>query len=99
MKTATIGLKCKCFFLVLAFFAGMPCAGSADCLDPSPTVVAGKDPYAAIAVRGLTPLEHDTIKTLFKFLDGEWLGSASTLECRGLKDPDDNRAADLHGKG
>ena len=91
MANATIENKLKLLLVVLALFTGMPWHCFAGCLDPSPTVVGGDDPYAAIASRDLTPAERDTIKALFTSLDGEWRGSAHDLYCRGLKDPDDNR--------
>ena len=88
MATTWIG---KRIFVALTLLVAVPCTGLPECLDPSPTVAAGKDPYGAITVRELTGDEHKTIKALFKSLDGQWQGSASALQCRDLKDPQRNK--------
>ncbi len=60
---------------------------SADCLDPSPTQNAGKDPYGPIDVRDLTKKEYEGIRLLLKSLAGEWQGLAKEYHCKHMNDP------------
>ncbi|MFZ1984059.1 MAG: hypothetical protein WAU91_06575 [Desulfatitalea sp.] len=60
-----------------------------ECLSPSPSIRAGKDPYAAIAPRELTPAEREGLTRLFKSLAGDWQGTADTFFCRSTADPAD----------
>ena len=69
---------------------GAPAYG-AQCLDDSPTVRAGKDPYAAIDARDLTQTEYHRIKSLFESLAGEWQGTATEFFCMDIKDPADKK--------
>ena len=62
-------------------------AYGAECLEESPTIRAGEDPYGAIDARDLTPAEYGRIDSLFKSLEGEWQGTASDFFCTDFKDP------------
>lgn len=60
-----------------------------ECLSLSPSIQAGKDPFAAIEPRDLTPTEFDGLVRLFKSLAGNWQGRADTFFCRSTVDPAD----------
>lgn len=77
------------FWAALSFLSagGVHLSYSADCLDPSPTLVAGQNPYGPIEVRDLTPKEYEDIKALLKSLAGDWQGTAEEYECKHHKDP------------
>jgi hypothetical protein len=64
-------------------------AWAQECLSLSPSIQAGKDPFAAITPRELTPAEHDGMVRLFKSLAGNWQGRADTFFCRSTSDPSD----------
>jgi hypothetical protein len=57
------------------------------CLDPSPTVLAGQDPYGPINARDLTKTELDQVTALIQSLRGDWIGSGEALYCKSLEDP------------
>jgi len=78
----------RLLLLILVLFVAAAAIGFADCLDPSPTITAGRDPYAAIVPRDLSPAEHATLKALLLQLDGEWQGTATSRDCRSFKDPE-----------
>lgn len=61
----------------------------AECLEPSPTIEAGRDPYAPVRVRDLSPAEQAEVKALLLSLHGEWHGSATDMNCWGFNDPED----------
>jgi hypothetical protein len=77
----------RLLLLNLVLFVASAGFGFGDCLDPSPTIAAGRDPYAAIVPRDLSPAEHATLKALLLKLDGEWQGTATSRDCRSLNDP------------
>jgi hypothetical protein len=60
-----------------------------ECLSLSPSIQAGKDPFAAIEPRDLTAAEHEGLVRLFKSLAGNWQGRADTFFCRSTVDPAD----------
>jgi hypothetical protein len=80
--------------LVVVCAIGAP-AFAAECLEDSPTVQAGKDPYAPIHVRDLTAEEHNRILALFKSLQGQWKGTAREFFCPDLNDPSVKKSGDF----
>ncbi|MBI5063447.1 MAG: hypothetical protein HZB87_08295 [Desulfatitalea sp.] len=60
-----------------------------ECLSLSPSIQAGKDPFAAITPRDLSAAEHEGLVRLFKSLAGNWQGRADTFFCRSTVDPAD----------
>lgn len=60
-----------------------------ECLSLSPSIQAGREPFAAIEPRDLTPAEHEGLVRLFKSLAGNWQGRADTFFCRSTEDPAD----------
>jgi hypothetical protein len=66
-----------------------PRAWADECLSLSPSIRAGKDPYAAIAPRELTPAEHGELARLFRSLAGDWQGTVETFFCSSTADPAD----------
>ncbi len=79
--------------LILPIVWSLFCLGGnvygAECLDASPTIQAGKDPYTPVSVRDLTPTEQEAVKGLLTSLEGEWQGNAGDIYCRSIKDPKD----------
>jgi hypothetical protein len=61
----------------------------ARCLSPSPTSRAGKNPYAPIVARDLSPAEQQMVRHLFKSLVGSWHGRARSFFCSSADDPSD----------
>jgi hypothetical protein len=84
-----------CAVALVAVFAINAPARAAECLEDSPTVQAGKDPYAPIHVRDLTPEEYNRILTLFKSLQGQWKGTAREFFCLDLNDPTAKKSEDF----
>jgi hypothetical protein len=64
-------------------------AAEMGCLAPSPTKLAGKDPFGPMTVRDLSDQEEQLLKTLFRSLSGTWIGTAESLLCRGIDNPSD----------
>ena len=60
-----------------------------ECLDPSPTALAGEDPYGPIKARDLTQSELDQVKTLLQSLRGDWIGSGEALRCKSITNSKD----------
>jgi len=73
----------------LAWLAAASPGYAQECLSLSPSIQAGKDPFAAITPRDLTPAEFDGLVRLFKSLAGNWQGRADTFFCRSTVDPAD----------
>jgi hypothetical protein len=69
-------------------------ARGSECLQESPTVKAGQNPYDPIHVRELTATEYKMIRTLFQSLDKEWQGTAHKLFCRSASNPADREISD-----
>lgn len=82
----------QCPILGLVYLTWLATAAPAwaqECLSLSPSIQAGKDPFAAIDVRELTAAEHEGLVRLFKSLAGDWQGQAETFFCRSTVDPAD----------
>ncbi len=77
------------WILCLVWVTAATPAPAQECLSPSPSLKAGKDPYAAVNSRDLTPAEHEGLVRLFKSLAGDWQGRADTFFCRSASDPAD----------
>lgn len=80
------------FLLVVIFFGSAVGVVSGECLDPSPSVSAGKRPSDPISVRELSETEHMQVKAILKSLDGKWKGNAREIRCNlaDLNDQDVN---------
>ena len=52
------------------------------CLDPSPTLSAGKKLSDTLSIRELTNTEHRHAKALLKSLNGKWKGDATEVKCK-----------------
>lgn len=83
------------WLLCLLWLAAAAPARSQECLSLSPSIQAGKDPFAAIDPRDLTPAEHEGLVRLFKSLAGDWQGRAETFFCRSTVDPSDRQVETL----
>lgn len=87
------GWLCAAALMVVSAVAAP--AFAVECLEDSPTVQAGKDPYAPIHVRDLTAQEYNRILALFKSLQGQWKGTAKELFCPDLNDPSARKSEDF----
>ena len=85
----TIFRRSMPWLLCLAWLAAGSTVGAQECLSLSPSIQAGKDPFAAISPRDLTPAEYDGLVRLFKSLAGNWQGRGDTFFCRSTVDPAD----------
>ncbi|MBI5552637.1 MAG: hypothetical protein HY911_14110 [Desulfobacterales bacterium] len=77
------------WLVCLAWLAAASPSWGQECLSLSPSIQAGKDPFAAIEPRDLTAAEHEGLVRLFKSLAGNWQGRADTFFCRSTADPAD----------
>lgn len=73
--------------LSICFLLFTPLCVGAQCLGPSPTLRQGKNPYAPVSVRKLTPAEQQMTGDLFKSLAGDWHGQAESFFCTSADDP------------
>lgn len=54
---------------------------AADCLDPSPNLLAGKGLFTPSVFRDLTPSEHRMVRQMLQSLDGNWTGQGFNIQC------------------
>lgn len=54
---------------------------AADCKDPSPTLLAGKDLLDPVDYRDLTPSELSMVRQIMRSLEGSWTGQGFTIRC------------------
>lgn len=81
-------LKYPAILLLMLCCLLIPSVGfGARCLSSSPTLHAGKNPYAPIAVRDLSPAEQQTVRRLFASLVGDWHGRSESFFCSSADDP------------
>lgn len=57
-----------------------------ECLSPSCTVRQGKNYLDDVIPRELLSGEYESLKQLFQWMDGDWVGDGHTVRCAG---PDD----------
>lgn len=75
--------------MVIGFFPLISPLWASECLSPSPTVQAGKDPYAPVKARNLTDSELEQTRVCLQSLRGDWIGRGDALLCKSLNDPKD----------
>lgn len=76
-------------YLLIGLFAPVSLLWASECLEPSPTVQAGNDPYAPVKTRNLTDSELEQTRTYLQSLRGDWIGTGDALLCKSLNDPTD----------
>jgi len=57
-----------------------------ECLSPSYTVRQGKNYLDDVTPRELLSGEYESLKQLFQWLDGDWVGDGHTVRCAGPED-------------
>ena len=81
---AKIRLMIALSILAVFFFARTSLA--AECLSPSYTVLQGKNYLDDVSPRELTAWEYESLKQLFQWMDGDWVGEGRTMKCTGPED-------------
>ncbi len=57
-----------------------------ECLSPSYTVRQGKNYTDDVTPRELAPEEYESLKQLFLWMEGDWVGKGQTVKCAGPED-------------
>lgn len=61
-------------------------APALECLSPSYTVRQGKNYLDDVTPRELLSGEYESLKQLFQWMDGDWVGDGYTVRCAGPED-------------
>ena len=54
--------------------------------ESSYTVLQGKNYLDDVSPRELTAWEYESLKQLFQWMDGDWVGDGRTMKCTGPED-------------
>ncbi len=82
LATPIRSIPIRSIWLMVLLWSYMMSAVSADqCLDPSPSIAAGKKLSDNISVRELTDTEYQQVKELLSTLNGDWKGDATEIRC------------------
>jgi hypothetical protein len=57
-----------------------------ECLSPSYTVRQGKNYTEDVTPRELAPGEYESLKQLFQWMEGDWVGKRQAVKCAGPED-------------
>jgi hypothetical protein len=57
-----------------------------ECLSPSYTVRQGKNYTEDVTPRELAPGEYESLKQLFQWMEGDWVGKGQAVKCAGPED-------------